>query len=58
MLFVPLNPPSEVMTTFEVASFTRSASAVAEKPAKTMEWIAPIRAQASMATASSGTIGR
>ncbi len=36
----------------------RSRSDSAEKPPKTTEWIAPIRAQASIATGSSGIIGR
>jgi hypothetical protein len=31
---------------------------VGRKAANTIEWIAPMRAQASMATAASGTIGR
>ena len=39
-------------------SVMRPASASGEKPAKTIEWIAPIRVQASIATAASGTIGR
>ena len=29
-----------------------------EKPPNTTEWMAPMRAQASIATAASGTIGR
>ncbi len=51
-------PPSQVMTTFAPASFIRSRSASAEKPPNTTECTAPIRAQASMAIATSGIIGR
>ena len=50
-------PPSAVTMTLAVASFTRSRIACAEKPPKMMLWVAPIRAQASIATDSSGTIG-
>ncbi len=50
-------PPSAVMTSFACASLLRSATASAEKPPKMTEWVAPMRAQASMATAASGTIG-
>jgi hypothetical protein len=39
------------------ASSIRVASSLAAKPPNTTEWIAPIRAQASMAIAASGTIG-
>ena len=39
-------------------SVIRPASASGEKPPNTTEWIAPIRAQASMAKAASGIIGR
>ena len=42
---------------FGLASSIRVASSLAAKPPKTTEWIAPRRAQASMATAASGTIG-
>ena len=50
-------PASAVICSLACASLLRSAIASAEKPAKITEWIAPIRAQASMAIASSGTIG-
>jgi hypothetical protein len=50
-------PPSEVMTTRASASWMRVASASAEKPPKTTECAAPMRAQASIATAVSGIIG-
>ena len=36
----------------------RSFSASGENPPKTTEWTAPMRAQASMATAASGIMGR
>ena len=51
-------PPSAVISTLASASLMRSASAWAEKPPKTTLWAAPIRAQASIATAASGIIGR
>ena len=44
-----LDDADEVMTTLALQSLMRFAKASGEKPAKTMEWIAPIRAQASMA---------
>jgi len=45
---------SAVMTRRLSQSVMRPASASGEKPAKTIEWIAPMLAQASMATAASG----
>ncbi len=45
------------MIAFGSASSMRTASSGAAKPPKTTEWIAPIRAQASIATSASGTIG-
>ena len=45
------------MMAFGSASSMRTASSCAAKPPKTTEWIAPSRAQASMATSASGTIG-
>ena len=51
-------PPSAVIRTFAPASLIRSASASAEKPPKTTVNGAPIRAQASIETGSSGIIGR
>ena len=39
------------------ASSIRTASSGAAKPPNTTEWIAPIRAQASIAMTASGTIG-
>ena len=38
-------------------SSMRTASSFAAKPPKTTEWTAPMRAQASIAIAASGTIG-
>ena len=49
--------PLQVISTVQVESAMRSARESAENPPKTMEWTAPMRAQASMATASSGIIG-
>ena len=51
------NPPSAVMTTLHSASLIRSTSESGLKPPNTTECGAPMRAQASMATGSSGTIG-
>ena len=45
-------------STFASQSLIRSLTASAEKPPKTTEWGAPIRAQASIAATASGTIGR
>ena len=50
-------PPSAVITALAAPSFSRSRRASAEKPPNTTEWGAPMRAQASMAMAASGTIG-
>ena len=51
-------PPSAVISTLASASLIRSRSDCAENPAKTTLWGAPIRAQASIATGSSGIMGR
>jgi hypothetical protein len=45
------------MIALGVESSMRVASSLAAKPPKTTEWIAPKRAQASMANTASGTIG-
>jgi hypothetical protein len=45
----PRGAKSAVMTTRAPQSLMRLASASGEKPAKTTEWTAPMRAQASMA---------
>ena len=50
-------PPSAVMTTLHSASLMRSMSESGLKPPNTTECGAPMRAQASMATGSSGIIG-
>ena len=50
--------PHEAETmTLGAASSIRAASPAGAKPPKTTEWIAPSRAQASIATTASGTIG-
>jgi hypothetical protein len=48
--------------TFDLASFTSAwlilvANSLEAKPPNTSEWMAPIRAQANMATIASGIIG-
>ena len=53
----PRTPSSAVITTLDLQSMMRPASASGEKPPNTTEWMAPMRAQASMATAASGIIG-
>ena len=45
----PRTPSSAVMTTFDLQSSIRLASESGEKPPNTTEWIAPMRAQASIA---------
>ena len=45
-------------TSLASASSIRERSASAEKPPKTTEWMAPIRAQASSVMTASGIIGR
>ena len=45
----PRKPSSAVMTTFDWQSSMRPASESGEKPPNTTEWMAPMRAQASMA---------
>src|SRR5699024_8285166 len=50
-------PSSEVITSRELESIMRPATASGEKPPKITECTAPMRAQASIATAASGTIG-
>ena len=53
----PRSPSSAVISTVERQSSMRPARLSGEKPPNTTEWIAPIRAQASIATAASGIIG-
>ena len=54
--FTSMPQDAETMT-LGVASSMRVASSRGAKPPKTTEWIAPSRAQASMAMTASGTIG-
>ena len=56
-VLLPLNAPSEVMSKAQEASLILAARAEEEKPAKTTECTAPIRAQARTAMVSSGTMG-
>lgn len=58
MVLPPRLPSSVVMTTRALQSMMRSRKDSAEKPAKTTEWMAPMRAQARKAMAASGTMGR
>ena len=51
-------PQDADTTTFGSASSIRNASSCAAKPPNTTECTAPRRAQASIATTASGTIGR
>ena len=56
--FVVLSTPHEaVTTTFGLASSIRDRSSFGAKPPNTTEWMAPSRAQASMAISVSGTMG-
>ena len=50
--------PSTVISTFASENSIRSRTASAEKPPNTTLWGAPMRAQASIATTTSGIIGR
>jgi hypothetical protein len=50
-------PHEAVITILGFAWLMRFASSVAAKPPKTTEWIAPMRAHASIAMTASGTIG-
>ena len=50
-------PHEAETTTLGRASSIRLASSCAAKPPNTTEWIAPMRAQASIAITASGTIG-
>ena len=53
----PRMPASAVTITLGFASSIRVARLAAAKPPNTTEWIAPIRAQASIANAASAIIG-
>ncbi len=54
----PSIPQDAVTSTTGSASSMRAASSAGAKPPNTTEWTAPIRAQASIVTTASGTIGR
>ena len=53
----PRRPSSAVISRVEPQSWMRLARLSGENPPNTTEWIAPIRAQASIATVASTTIG-
>ena len=53
----PSMPQEAERMTFGLASSMRVASSLAAKPPNTTEWIAPMRAQASIANTASGIIG-
>ena len=55
---LPRRPSSAVMISLAPQLPTRSAMELGAKPPKTTMWIAPMRAQASIAIAASGIIGR
>ena len=57
-LLPPRSPPSAVIMMVPEQSRMRSRRASAEKPPNTTLWMAPMRAQASMAMGSSGIMGR
>ena len=57
MTLLPSMPQEAETISTGFASLMRVASSLAAKPPKTTEWTAPMRAQASMATRASGTIG-
>jgi hypothetical protein len=57
IFFDPRRPSSAVTIQSLAQSSTRPAIASGEKPPKMTEWTAPMRAQASIAIAPSGTIG-
>jgi hypothetical protein len=50
-------PQEPATMTLGLASSMRVANSREENPPKTTEWMAPMRAQASMAIAPSGTVG-
>ena len=54
----PRRPSSAVITSLVPQSAMRSAMDCGENPPNTTEWIAPMRAQACIATTASGIIGR
>ena len=58
MRLPPRRPSSAVMISLLAQSAMRSAIDCGAKPPNTTMWIAPMRAQASIATTASGIIGR
>ena len=58
IVLFPLYEPSEVITILDSQSLILVESALAEKPAKTTECIAPILAHARTVIANSGIIGK
>ncbi|MDT4832946.1 hypothetical protein FQZ97_665220 [compost metagenome] len=57
MTLPPRDPASALTTTLGSASSMRVASEPLAKPPNTTQWMAPMRAQASIAKAASGIIG-
>ena len=57
MTRLPSMPQEAESMTFGLASSMRVASSLGAKPPNTTEWIAPMRAHASIAITASGTIG-
>ena len=57
MTRAPSMPQLADRITLGLASSMRVASSFAAKPPNTTEWMAPMRAQASMAKTASGTMG-
>ena len=57
MTRAPSMPQLADRMTLGLASSMRVASSLAAKPPNTTEWMAPMRAQASIANTASGTIG-
>jgi len=57
MTRLPSMPQEAESITVGLASSMRVASSLGAKPPKTTEWMAPMRAQASMAITASGTMG-
>ena len=58
IVFPPRRPSSDVMRMRDLQSWMRSRSDSAEKPAKTTEWTAPMRAHARKAATACHVIGR
>ncbi len=58
MILPPRKEQFAVMSSLQVESLMRSDSESALKPPNTMEWMAPMRVQASITVAASAIIGR